>query len=80
MGELSGSGLPCAYIGQSGNVGTRLVQHNQNKNFWNRALVVISLTNSMTQTHALFLEWFAIQQTTRAGRYAWRTATPANDS
>jgi hypothetical protein len=70
MGELSEAGLPRVYIGQSGNVGTRLVQHNQNKDFWNRALVVISLTNSMTQTHALFLEWFAIQQATQAGRYS----------
>jgi hypothetical protein len=58
------------YIGQSGCVGTRLAQHNQNKDFWNRALVVISLTNSLTQTHALFLEWFAIQQATQAGRYS----------
>jgi hypothetical protein len=70
MGELSEAGLPRAYIGQSGNVGIRLVQHNQNKDFWNRALVVISLTNSMTQTHALFLEWFAIAEATKAGRYS----------
>lgn len=70
IGELSDAGLPRVYIGQSGNVGTRLVQHNQSKDFWNRALVVISLTNSMTQTHALFLEWFAIQQATQAGRYS----------
>jgi hypothetical protein len=70
MGELSEAGLPRAYIGQSGNVGTRLVQHNQGKDFWNRAMVVISLTNSMTQTHALFLEWFAIAQATKAGRYS----------
>ena len=70
MGELSEAGLPRAYIGQSGNVGTRLVQHNQGKDFWNRALVVISLTNSMTQTHALFLEWFAIAEATKAGRYS----------
>ena len=70
MGEQSEAGLPRVYIGQSGNVGARLVQHNQNKDFWNRALVVISLTNSMTQTHALFLEWFAIQQATQAGRYS----------
>ena len=69
MGELSEAGLPRAYIGQSGNVGTRLVQHNQGKDFWNRAMVVISLTNSMTQTHALFLEWFAIAQAAKAGRY-----------
>ena len=56
MGELSEAGLPRAYIGQSGSVGNRLVQHNQGKDFWNRALVIISLTNSMTQTHAQFLE------------------------
>lgn len=70
MGELSEAGLPRAYIGQSGNVGARLVQHNQGKDFWNRAMVVISLTNSMTQTHALFLEWFAIGQATKSGRYS----------
>ena len=70
MGELSEAGLPRAYIGQSGNVGTRLVQHNQSKDFWNRALVVISLTNSMTQTHTQFLEWFAIAEATKAGRYS----------
>ena len=70
VGDLSEAGLPRAYIGQSGNVGSRLAQHNQNKDFWNRALVVISLTNSLTQTHALFLEWFAIAEATKAGRYS----------
>ena len=70
LGELSEAGLPRVYIGQSGCVGTRLAQHNQNKDFWNRALVVISLTDNLTQTHALFLEWFAIQQATQAGRYS----------
>ena len=70
MGELSEAGLPRVYIGQSGNVGSRLVQHNLNKDFWNRAMVVISLTNSMTQTHALFLEWFAISEASKAGRYS----------
>ena len=60
------------YIGQSGNVGMRLVQHNQdeNKDFWNRALVAVSLTNSLTQTHALFLEWLGIKDAKTAGRYA----------
>ncbi len=69
-GEVSDAGQPRAYIGQSGNVGNRLAQHNQGKDFWNRALVVISLTNSLTQTHALFLEWFAIAEATKAGRYS----------
>ena len=70
IGELSEAGLPRVYIGQSGNVGARLIQHHQSKDFWNRAMVVISLTNSLTQTHALFLEWFALQQATQAGRYS----------
>jgi len=70
VGDLSETGQPRAYIGQSGSVGARLAQHNQGKDFWNRALVVTSLTNSMTQTHALFLEWFAIAAATQAGRYS----------
>ena len=70
LGELSEAGLPRVYIGQSGSVCNRLVQHNQSKDFWNRVMVVISLTNSMTQTHALFLEWFAISEATKAGRYS----------
>jgi hypothetical protein len=70
MGELSEAGLPRIYIGQSGTVGKRLEQHHLNKDFWNRAFVVISLTNSMTQTHALFLEWLAIAEATKAGRYS----------
>ena len=57
------------YIGQSGAVGTRLAQHNENKDFWNRALVAVSLTNSLTQTHALFLEWLGIKDAKTAGRY-----------
>ena len=73
-GELSDGGLRRAYIGQSGNVGNRLAQHNQSKDFWNRALVVISLTNSLTQTHALFLEWFAIAEAAKAGRYSLENA------
>ena len=31
IGELSDSGLPRVYIGQSGNVGERLVDHNRKK-------------------------------------------------
>lgn len=68
MGELSETGLPRVYIGQTGCAGDRLAEHNRKKDFWNRAFVVISLTNSMTQTHALFLEWYAINAASRAER------------
>jgi hypothetical protein len=58
------------YLGQTGDLRTRLTAHNQKKDFWERALVLVSKTNSLTQTHALFLEWHALQQIRSAGRFA----------
>lgn len=60
---------PKVYIGQTGDLRARLVSHNQKKDFWERALVLISRTNSLTQTHALFLEWYSLQAVRKAGRY-----------
>lgn len=57
------------YIGQTGDLRARLVKHNKDKDFWERALVLISRTNSLTQTHALFLEWHCLQAARKAGRY-----------
>jgi hypothetical protein len=58
------------YLGQTGDLRARLVKHNKEKEFWERALVLISRTNSLTQTHALFLEWHCLQATRNVGRYA----------
>jgi hypothetical protein len=58
------------YIGQTGDLRTRLMTHNKEKGFWERVLVLISCTNSLTQTHALFLEWHCLQESRKAGRYA----------
>lgn len=57
------------YIGQTGDLRARLAKHNKEKEFWERALVLISRTNSLTQTHALFLEWHCLQASRKAGRY-----------
>ncbi len=57
------------YIGQTGDVPQRLASHHKTKDFWERALVLVSRTNSLTQTHALFLEWHCLQAAARAGRY-----------
>lgn len=70
FGEDEDSGAPLAYIGQSGSVGGRIAQHNQSKDFWTRALIVVSLTNSLTNTHASFLEWLSIKVATESGRYS----------
>lgn len=69
FGEDEELGTPKAYIGQTGSLKLRLSQHNQGKEFWNRALVAVSLTNSLTNTHASYLEWLSIQKAQQAGRY-----------
>lgn len=60
---------PQVYIGQTGDLRTRLCSHHSKKEFWQRALVLISRTNSLTQTHALFLEWHCLKLASEAGRY-----------
>lgn len=60
---------PRVYVGQSGDLRVRLSQHNKQKDFWERALVLVSRTDSLTQTHALFLEWHCMQSVQKAGRY-----------
>ncbi len=61
---------PKVYVGQTGNLPVRLPEHNAKKDFWQRALVLVSRTHSLTQTHALYLEWYCLQAVREAGRYA----------
>jgi hypothetical protein len=70
FGEAEDGAEQKVYIGQTGDVRARLSLHNKQKEFWERALVLISRTNSLTQTHALFLEWYCLQAARKAGRYA----------
>lgn len=70
VGDNEAADMSAVYIGQTGIVGERLANHHKEKDFWNRAFVVVSSTNSLTQTHALFLEWSSIRQADAAGRYA----------
>lgn len=62
-------GNPAVYVGQTGDLKSRLSTHQKEKDFWERALIVISKTNSLTQTHALFLEWHCIQTCRSVGRF-----------
>ena len=70
FGEAEDGTEQRVYIGQTGDLRARLAKHNKEKEFWQRALVLISRTHSMTQTHALFLEWHCLQACRKAGRYA----------
>ena len=69
IGEDTEDGDRLVYVGQTGDLRARLTAHNQKKDFWERALVLISKTNSLTQTHALFLEWHSLQQIRSAARF-----------
>lgn len=69
IGESEDTGAPQIYVGQSGSVGGRLVDHNKKKDFWGRALIAVSLTNSFTNTHATYLEWLWIKLATQCARY-----------
>lgn len=70
FGESDDDGDNEVYIGQTSDLRARLPDHNKKKDFWQRAVVVISRTQNLTQTHALFLEWQSIQQCRAAERYA----------
>ncbi len=70
FGEAEDGTEQKVYIGQTGDLRARLTKHNKEKEFWQRALVLISRTHSLTQTHALYLEWHCLQASRMAGRYA----------
>ncbi|MGF6379808.1 hypothetical protein OKW31_002721 [Paraburkholderia atlantica] len=60
VGPNDDGGEDKVYVGQSGDLRKRLAAHNKEKDFWQRALVLISRTHSLTQTHVLFLEWLCV--------------------
>ena len=62
-------GTPKCYIGRSENFKQRVRDHNQKKDFWDRALVAVSLTNEWTVTHATYMEQLSISRAKDAGRY-----------
>jgi hypothetical protein len=68
LGETDDADLR-VYIGQTGDLRARLAKHNRERDFWERALVVISRTNNLTLTHAVYLEWYCLRECRLAGRY-----------
>lgn len=70
VGESEDGSAQQVYVGQTGDLHARLDSHNRSKDFWTRALVLISRTNNLTQTHSLFLEWHSLQKIRQAQRYS----------
>lgn len=58
------------YIGSSDELGKRLNQHhNKDEKDFSRALVLVSMTNNLTNTHALYLESLSIEKAAQCQRY-----------
>ena len=66
---VSGDSKNELYIGQSCDVGARTQHHKDEKKDWERALVLVSLTNNLTQIHELYLESLSIEKARQCQRY-----------
>lgn len=71
--------MPECHIGQTGNVGLRLAEHAVKKDFWDRALVTFSLTNTWTDTHVGYMEFRSIEIANSAGRYLMKNGNGASN-
>ena len=70
FGSSEDGSISKVYVGQTGDLSQRLNNHNREKDFWDKVVVLISKTNSLTTTHALFLEWYCLQEARKTGRFA----------
>lgn len=77
IGETESTEKPLLYVGQTGDLKRRLNQHDD-KDFWTRAFVMLSTNNTMTQTHALYMEHKAIVTAIQVGRYEIKNGNNGN--
>lgn len=77
VSDNEGIGQPLLYIGQTGDLKRRINQHDS-KDFWTRAFVMLSTNNTMTQTHALYMEHKAIAAAIEVGRYEIKNGNTGN--
>jgi len=60
---------PIVYIGQTKDGIKRIKNHDQKKDFWNYAILIISKTNSFQKTHIEFLEELTIRKAKEINRF-----------
>lgn len=59
---------PKVYIGQTSDLKKRLDRHQKEKDFWEKAVVVLSRADSLTTNHSVYLERLCIQRAKDAKR------------
>ncbi|MCB9260002.1 MAG: GIY-YIG nuclease family protein [Ignavibacteriales bacterium] len=75
IGNPEDEAKPILYIGEAEDCKVRLKQHNNSKDFWNYAIVIISKTHYFTKTHIKFLESYMYKEAERIGRYRFDNNT-----
>jgi hypothetical protein len=65
---------PLVYIGETKKGISRIKSHDQNKDFWNYALLIISKTKSFTKTHIEYLEDLTIRMAKEANRFEFENS------
>lgn len=78
FGDAEESAKPQVYIWQTGELKNRLVKHQKEKDFWQRAVVMLSRADSLTTTHSLYLERLCIQRAKEADRFVVENDTNGN--
>ena len=79
LGEVADKTKPVAYIGEAENCLVRLKQHNQKKEFWSHAVVLLSKTNSFTKTEVKWLEHFFLKTAKVVDRYILENGTTPSE-
>jgi hypothetical protein len=73
------SSKPLVYIGQTEDLKQRLRMHDAKKEFWTRAVILISRTQSFTQAHIKWMEWHSIAKATEAKRFKLENGNLASE-
>lgn len=73
------SSKPLVYIGQTEDMKQRLRMHDAKKEFWTRAVILISRTQSFTQAHIKWMEWHSIAKATEAKRFKLENGNLASE-
>ena len=60
---------PMVYIGETEVCFVRIKTHNNNKYFWNHAVIISSKTNTFTKAHVKYLEYLCVKNALEVGRY-----------
>ena len=76
LGECDGE--TSAYIGESENIGDRIKNHDNNKDWWTDAILITSTANNLNKAHIKYLESRLVEEANFAGRIRLQNGNQPN--